>query len=62
MKLLFLLFLGLSLYGNNSNDKLAPFIKAQSYFNEQEYEKALPILLQCIEKSKKPEAAYKRAR
>jgi len=59
VKLLFLLFLGLSLYGNNSNDKLNPFIKAQSYFNEQEYEKALPILLQCTEKSKKPEAAYK---
>lgn len=52
MKLLFLLFISLSLY----SDLL---VEAEAYFNNSEYEKALPILLQCTQKSQKPEAAYK---
>ena len=52
LRFLLLLLFGLSLYGNG-------FTQAEAYFNNEEYEKAMPIYLQCTAESKKPEAAYK---
>ncbi|MDF1883078.1 phospholipase A [Sulfurimonas sp. SAG-AH-194-C21] len=59
MKLLILFLLSVSLFSSTLDPLPEPLLRAQVFFNAGEYEKALPILLQCTVDSKSAEAAYK---